>query len=74
MGDFIATTNPLPEFKGKHYWVVFCMYAVTDPGREGERHLDSENFVSLEGPGCFFCEEPWTAETEAGPCVYRYKD
>lgn len=51
---------------GQHLWIVVPMFRVNP---EAERvDLDGENLLSIEGPGCFWCEQPWTSELAAKPC------
>lgn len=59
--------SPLPEFKGEHCWVVAGVWSV-QPRAGGEYLLDTENLISLDGPGCFHCEEYWSPEIAAKPC------
>ena len=58
---------PLPERKpGEHMWVVLVMFRVNPTA---DRYaLDRENLLSVEGPGCFWCEKKWTPELAAQPC------
>lgn len=56
--------DPAP---GRHQWTVTGMWLVTDPTEE-QLNLDLENLVTLVGPGCFVCEETYSAELAAKPC------
>jgi len=50
----------LPGFTGRHLWTVMGVWQVADPARV--RHeLDLENLLTLEGPRCLHCEQPWRA-------------
>lgn len=65
--------SPLPDIApGQHLWMVIGMWRITDPAAtrdpDGEVHLDLENLMTLEGPGCFVCEEPYSPEVAARPC------
>lgn len=47
---------------GDHLWVSILMYKV-DPAKllEGELALfDHESLLSLNGPGCYHCERPYS--------------
>lgn len=61
---------PLPEQRkpGEHCWIVTGMWRVT-PRTKGEYQLDTENLITLDGPGCFHCEELWSPELAARPCA-----
>lgn len=55
---------PIPEPNGRHLWVFTGMWRVTNPARE--RHeFDMENLLTVEGPGCFWCEQMWRADIGA---------
>jgi hypothetical protein len=51
---------------GKHMWTIMVMHQVTDPetflNSEGVAHLDFETLMTIEGPGCFKCEQSYTPE------------
>ncbi len=57
--------NKIPEFdprSGNHYWIFITSYKV-DPeifGLDGPSLLDHENLVATVGPGCYYCEQPYT--------------
>lgn len=53
--------------EGLHLWTVIGMWQVT-PAMGGAYNLDLENLMTIEGPGCFKCEQPWKAELAAQPC------
>lgn len=52
--------------QGKHLWTVVGCWSV-QPGKTGY-NLDIENLLTIEGPGCFKCEQPYTSELAAEPC------
>lgn len=56
--------DPIP---GQHMWTVIGMWRVTDPAGD-QLNLDVENLMTLEGPGCFTCEQPFSPEFAAAPC------
>lgn len=52
--------KPLPVPRpGEHMWVVVAAWRVTDPASP-RFELDTENLLSVDGPGCFVCEEQYT--------------
>lgn len=58
-------TDPGP---GEHLWTILTMHRVSDDTirrlNRGEDPdiglLDHENLLTLEGPGCFKCEQPYS--------------
>jgi hypothetical protein len=57
---------------GTHLWVYVAAWAAADP-RAAEAHLDSENLVSITGPGCFKCEQPFSNRLARKPCRGRIR-
>lgn len=53
--------------EGKHLWTVVGCWNVI-PNDSGYI-LDTENLMTLQGPGCFKCEKPYSAELAAQPCT-----
>jgi hypothetical protein len=57
---------------GKHMWIMLAAWIVTDPQgwATGTRPqmLDYENLATLDGPGCYKCEQPWSRKLAAQPC------
>jgi len=53
---------------GEHLWCLYGMWRVKDPTAE-QFDLDIENLLTIEGPGCFICEQPYTPELAARPCT-----
>lgn len=55
----------IPDYdprSGDHFWVMGLLYKV-DPEKlaAGEQGiLDTENLVSMQGPGCYYCEQVYT--------------
>jgi len=53
---------------GEHLWTILTMHRVGDDmirrlnagEPAGPALLDHENLLTLEGPGCFKCEEPYS--------------
>ena len=58
--------------RGKHLWMIIGIWRVTNPSTvddpDGQFILDTENLMTLEGPGCYKCEQPWTPEREKKWC------
>jgi hypothetical protein len=55
---YAATTQPLPDYNGHHFWIVTAVFRVTNPARQ-EFLLDRETVVTVDGPGCFHCKQLW---------------
>lgn len=45
--------------QGQHVWVMVGMWRLADPAAE-QHFLDTENLLTLEGPGCWACEQAYT--------------
>jgi len=58
-----------PRVPGQHLWIVAGCWRV-DPERMagGTVHLDTENMLTLDGPGCYWCEEHYSSKLAAKPC------
>lgn len=67
----------IPDFDprtGDHLWMVVAVYRCADPATvaSGQTvHMDAENLLSIEGPGCFHCEQPWTERLAQRRCKGR---
>lgn len=64
--------KPVP---GQHLWTLIGMWRI-DPATLAASGptaapvlLDHENLVSIEGPGCFWCEQPYSPDLAAEPCA-----
>lgn len=58
----------LPDYaEGEHLWVMIPMYRV-EPAPGKPLHLDQENLISLDGPGCWWCKAIWSADVEVERC------
>ena len=55
------------QVRGRHLWIVVSMHGV-QPRPKGEYHLDTENLLTIEGPGCYWCEQPWSPELMNRSC------
>ena len=61
---------PLPPMvAGEHLWVMINCYRILHPERlETEAfHADLENLLSIDGPGCLWCEKTY-AEMKGKRC------
>jgi hypothetical protein len=65
--------NRIPDFDprtGEHLWTMITMYRWGGP--QVEQHtLDQENLLALEGPGCYYCAEPYSDYTAKRRCSGR---
>jgi hypothetical protein len=53
----------MPEFTGVHLWICASVYQVADPAGPQDL-LDVENLLTLQGPGCYWCEQPYKPDTD----------
>lgn len=62
----------LAEAKGAHVWVMVAAWRVIEPAATRDLSasitLDVENLLTLEGPGCYVCEQVWTPEVGMSRC------
>lgn len=52
----------IPEYdprSGDHLWIILTMYRWGGPAVELPV-LDTENLLSVQGPGCYYCEQPYS--------------
>lgn len=57
----------------RHQWIVMVAYGLTDAeaaATEGgvQQRLDAEHRLSVDGPACANCEQPWAPELAAQRC------
>jgi hypothetical protein len=52
-------TPPFDPRTGEHLWTMITMYRWGGPGVERPT-LDMENLLSVVGPGCYYCEQPYS--------------
>jgi hypothetical protein len=52
---------------GEHLWIVAGVWRVANPTAE-QFMLDTENLLSLEGPGCYVCEEDYSPDLAMRRC------
>jgi hypothetical protein len=53
---------------GKHLWIVTGVWEVRNP-TTSQFILDTENLLSIDGPGCYKCEKLYTEELATQPCI-----
>jgi hypothetical protein len=56
---------------GKHLWIMLSVFALADPTaitRPGAINLDHENLLTIEGPGCYKCEQEYKPGRENTWC------
>lgn len=51
-----------PVVPGEHCWIMIHTYRILHPENlETETfHSDLENLITIDGPGCLWCEKTWT--------------
>jgi hypothetical protein len=51
-----------PVVPGEHLWIMITTYRVRNPENfSTERfHADLENLISIDGPGCLWCEKTYS--------------
>lgn len=62
----------VPEFDprtGDHLWTIISMYR-WQPGTETPM-LDTENLLTIQGPACYHCEQPYTQRLASRRCKGR---
>lgn len=60
----------IPYTPGQHLWIVAGVWRVNPATvAKGERvELDMENLLTIDGPGCYWCEQQYSPEVAAKPC------
>lgn len=67
--DDVKASNMKDPGPGKHLWIIAGCWRVDPESIAGrDCHLDIENLLSLDGPGCFKCEQHYSPELAAKPC------
>lgn len=61
---------------GEHLWTLIVSYRVSDDavkalrdGKDPEMMLDHENLISVDGPGCYKCELPFSRRLSFRRCT-----
>jgi hypothetical protein len=65
-----GTVDRIPDFdprSGDHLWTIITMYRWGGPTVERPT-LDNENLLSVMGPGCYYCEQPWSERLAQRRC------
>lgn len=66
--DRIPPFNPVTR---KHLWIIINTFEV-DPSTwtvNNPPTLGDENLISVSGPGCFYCELPWSHRLSLRVCL-----
>lgn len=59
---------------GKHLWVFASAWLVQDPKLLGDEVIfDQENLLTLQGPGCYKCEKPYSGQMAKRKCLGTLK-
>lgn len=53
---------------GEHLWCYTSLWESRDPTQREGVHLDTENLLSVDGPGCFICEALFHPSMLGRPC------
>lgn len=61
---------PFDERSGEHYWLMLVGFLVFPLNWEPDKPpvMDQENLVSIQGPGCYHCEQPYTEHLARRRC------
>lgn len=71
--DRPSEINRIPPYdprSGDHCWVITTAHRV-DPSQFSMRNppiLDRETLMIVAGPGCFYCEQPYTPKLAVRRC------
>ena len=58
----------IPELPhGQHLWAIFGVWRIVDP-TASRIDLDYENLITIDGPGCYVCEETYSPKMAERPC------
>lgn len=56
----------LEQVPGEHLWICVSMFRVRP--EQPKHYLDTENLLTIEGPGCYWCEQEWKPGLEKTRC------
>ena len=60
---------PMPPMeRGKHLWIYTHLYRANPRPDQQQVHFDTENLLSIDGPGCFWCGRNWSKEHANSYC------
>jgi len=65
--DALAARMRSLDKPGSHLWVYLVTFAVQNPRAE-HVEFDTENLVSIGGPGCYKCEHAFSNRVARQPC------
>jgi len=63
---------PFDRRSGNHLWIITTAYRVDPATWVDPAHtpiLDAENLLILAGPGCYYCEQPYTPRLAQRRCT-----
>lgn len=46
----------IAEHRQQHFWIMASVFHVKIPDQP-RIHMDTENLMTIEGPGCYICEQ-----------------
>jgi len=60
---------------GEHLWTMLAAWHIADPAAAADpgrpKFMDQENLLVFNGPGCFKCEKPYSAQMAKRRCLGR---
>lgn len=70
-GHYVSAANkhgaqPPAYQEGQHLWVFIGVWRVTDPASR-KQVFDTENMITIEGPGCYWCEKHYDEAADTCP-------
>lgn len=58
--------------EGEHLWAMFAVFRIRNPESVMDpavpKYMDLENLLTVEGPGCYKCEQYYKPAVAALPC------
>jgi hypothetical protein len=69
-----AEFDRIPPFDprtGDHLWIIITTYKANPGQWDDPTHtpmLDRENLICVSGPGCFYCEQPYSTLLASRRC------
>lgn len=62
----------IPDYdprSGEHLWMLLTMYKWNPPSAGKPILLDHENLLSVDGPGCYYCEQQYSQLLATRRCL-----
>lgn len=68
-----AHVDRIPDYDprtGDHLWTMITIYRINPANLNGNGPglLDRENLLSIQGPGCYYCELPYSELLDKRRC------